>query len=479
MSKVNIDRKDILWSYVAQFLSIGVGVITLPFILNKLSADEIGLNYILITVGSVIALVDLGFAPQFARNFTYVFSGAQELRKEGIGRTAEETNYRLLADLLRTARCIYLVLAVFALLLLLAVGTPYVYRTTGGFRTVPNSLWVWLIYSAGVLFQIFYSYYFSMLLGAGKIKEQKYAIIGNKLIYIAILISGLYLGWGLISVALAQLASPFFGRFLSYRYFYTDGLRQSLSPYREWDRQRISGIFRTLWYNAKRTAIMNIGSYAILRFSMFIAGLYLTLEEFASYGLMTQLFSILGNVSCTFIQILQPKFASLRTAGERRRLLTDFSSALLVFYLIFIAGGIILIAWGEPILAVIRSNAHLPAQSILIIYFIVMLLEYNHTNFAVLISTDNRVPFAPASIMTGCAVCIGTFIVVEYTSLGILGLVIVQGLCQLAYQNWKWPKVALDEFKIKFVDLIYMGYKHLINQFLDFHIKYPQNISKN
>ena len=69
-----------IWSYLAQFLSIGTRIITLPFILNKLSAEETGFNYILITIGSVVTLVDLGFAPQFARNFTYIFSGAQELK---------------------------------------------------------------------------------------------------------------------------------------------------------------------------------------------------------------------------------------------------------------------------------------------------------------------------------------------------------------------------------------------------------------
>ena len=206
---IRVGKKEVLWSYLAQFLSMGVGVITLPFILNKLTADEIGLNYILITVGSVIALVDLGFAPQFARNFTYVFSGVQELREEGIGPQETKINYELLGYLLKTARYIYGALAIFALILLLGIGTPYIYKTTDGFTAVPNAQYVWVVYSIGVLFQIFYSYYFSMLLGAGKIKEQKYALIGNKILYMAITIGGLYCGWGLMSVALAQMISPF------------------------------------------------------------------------------------------------------------------------------------------------------------------------------------------------------------------------------------------------------------------------------
>lgn len=457
MSEIKLDKKDIIWSYLAQFLSMGVGVITLPFILNKLSAEEIGVNYILITIGSIIALVDLGFAPQFARNFTYVFSGAQELKKIGIGKTDSEVNYELLAYLLKTARIVYLILALFAFLLLLLIGTPYLYKTTDGFNDVPNVVAVWIIYSLGIIFQIYYSYYFSMLLGAGKVKEQKKAIIGNKILYMIILIGGLYSNLGLLSVALAQMLSPFWGRWLSYRYFYTDDLKERFLQFNSFQRKRIVEIFQTLWFNAKRTAVMSIGVYAILRFSMFIAGLYLTLEEFASYGLMTQLVGLLGNVGCTYIQISQPKLASMRTTGQTTKLLSDFSLALIVYYFIFIAGSIVLILCGDQILSLIKSNVIFPERTILMMYCLVMFLEYNHSNFAILISSNNNVPFAPASIITGIAVCLGSFLVLKYSKLGILGLVIVQGICQLAYQNWKWPKMALEEFNTSYLKLLSLG----------------------
>lgn len=463
MAEIKLGKKDVIWSYLAQFLSIGSGVITLPFILNKLSTAEIGLNYILLTVGSVIALVDLGFAPQFARNFTYVFSGAQELKKEGVGVTSNETNYELLAYLLKTARYIYGILAILALVLLLVVGTPYVYKTTDGFLAVPNAQYVWIIYSFGVLFQIFYSYYFSMLLGAGKVKEQKYAIIGNKILYMVILISGLYLGAGLLSVALAQLISPFLGRFIAYRSFYSDELKLSLSNQNTKDRNRIINIFNVLWFNAKRTAVMQIGSYAILRFSMFIAGLYLTLEEFASYGLMVQLVGIIGTASSTFMQISQPKFASLRARHAKENLLASFSIALLVYYILFIIGAILLIIWGDEILLLIKANADFPTGIVMTLYCAVMFFEYNHANFAILISSDNKVPFAPASILTGLAVCIGIFIVVRFTSLGVLGLVIVQGVCQAAYQNWKWPQMALRKENVSLSTLLRIGASTLLH----------------
>lgn len=454
MKDIDVNKKDVVWGYIAQFLSMGVGVITLPFILNRLTADEIGLNYIFITITGIVALVDLGFAPQFARNFSYIFSGAQDIQEEGIAQTDDKINYRLLKYVLASAKHIYGVLSILSIILLLCVGTPYVYKVTDSFAAVPNCVSTWIIYSLGIFFQVYFTYYSSMLIGAGLIKEQKFTIIAHKSLYLVIVIGCLYMGFGLMSVALGQLIAPFAGRWLAHRYFYTPALKQELARHIANDRKIIYDIFRKLWYNAKRTAVMSIGAYAILRLSMFIAGLFLSLSEFASYGLMVQLTTILGTVACTYVQILQPKLASLRAKGKLPELLKTFSKGMKIYYLLFVAGSIVFILWGEPILSLIKSNAVLPPKYILIVYCVVMFLEYNHANFSILISSNNRVPFAPASIITGTAVVIGICFVVKFTTLGILGLILVQGLCQLAYQNWKWPYEALKEYHISFIKLM-------------------------
>ncbi|MBD5207895.1 MAG: polysaccharide biosynthesis protein [Bacteroidales bacterium] len=459
MQEITLTRRDIIWSYVAQFLSMGVGILTLPFILHMLSAEEIGLNYVLVTIGGVINLVDLGFAPQFARNFTYVFSGAREFRKEGIGEKGEGVDYQLLGYLLRTARWLYAILALVAVVLLLGIGTPYLWYVTKGFSLVSNSLWIWIVFAAGVLFQVFYSYYASMLIGAGKIMEQKYSQIASKLGYLLIVIGGLYGGWGLMSVALATLISPFFGRFICHWYFYTPEMRHELARHSFEDSGRKFEILKVLWYNAKRTAVMSIGAYAILRTSMFIAGLYFTLDEFGSYGLMVQVVQIVGTVSTTFMTISQPRLASLRTHRNTAELLSTFGRAYDIWLMLYLIGAVITILWGNDILGLIGSNAHLPGFAPLALYCLVMMLEQNHSCFAILISSDNKVPFAPAAITTGIVICIGTFLSVRFTDWGILGLVGVQGICQAAYQNWKWPQMALNEFHVSLMGVIRMGLK--------------------
>ena len=78
---VSISKKDILWSYLSQFLSIGAGILILPAILHKLSSQEIGINYILLSISAFIPLLDAGFSPQ-DKTPEQLFEKAVTLRSE-------------------------------------------------------------------------------------------------------------------------------------------------------------------------------------------------------------------------------------------------------------------------------------------------------------------------------------------------------------------------------------------------------------
>ena len=160
---INISKKDILWSYFAQFFTIASGLITLPFILRMLSAEEIGMNYLMLTIGSLVSLFDFGFTPQFGRNITYVFSGVQSLKKEGVAQidSDKKINYHLLAVMISTAKTIYRILSIGVLAIMLTFGTWYIYHVTDGFSTVNNSFFIWTIYSISTFFNLYFSFFSS------------------------------------------------------------------------------------------------------------------------------------------------------------------------------------------------------------------------------------------------------------------------------------------------------------------------------
>lgn len=456
MSKINITKKDIVWSFLATFFNIGAGIITLPLILNRLSADEIGMNYLMITVSTMVALLDFGFAPQFARNITYVFAGAHEIKKEGVAEAHETINYNLVARMIGVAKMVYGILAVISLIVMLTGGTWYIWDVTDGFTNVKNSLLIWIIFSFSVFFNVYYFYYTSLLTGRGLVMQSKKATIIQRCTYLVLTYIFLLLGWRLLGVVIANLISPFVGRFLCYFYFYDKELKENLKPHQP-TKQEKTELFKTIWYNSKKLGLVYIGSYAINKLGMFFAGLFLSLEEVASYGLMVQIGGLISGISMTYNGTEQPRYSAFRTEKKYTELINLFAKTMNVYYILMFLGFVCLIILGPWVLKIIGSNAQLPTTITIIVFGIMILLESNTSEFATLIITDNKIPFVESSLLTGIAICIGTYIELKYTDFGILGIIIVQIGCSMVYSYWKWTYVICKEFKISLFKFLRIG----------------------
>jgi O-antigen/teichoic acid export membrane protein len=477
---IQISRKDIAWSYIAQFFSIASGVITLPLILRMLSTEEIAMNYLMLTIGSLVALFDFGFSPQFGRNITYVFSGAKELKKEGIVQTLtnNEVDYRLLVQMIGTARFVYRRLSFVVLTAMLTLGTLYIHRVTEGFSNINNSLLIWIIFCISTFFNIYYSYYSSLLIGKGLIMESKKAMLYSKLSYIFLTFVLLLSGLGLIGVTVANLIAPFVNRFISYRLFFTKDLNKQITKFPQ-EKSEILKLFKIIWHNSRKLGLVFVGSYTITKLSLFLAGLYLPLEEVASYGLMMQFAGIISGISSTLYYAYQPTFASLRVKNNNTKLIELFAFSMNVFYTIFLLGSFALIFLGPWALSIIKSNAVLPAIHILTIYLLITLLENNHSNFATLIVTKNEIPFLKPALMAGGLIALGSYLTLEYTTWGLMGLVAVQGFSQVIYNNWKWPSMVMHEFRISFRYFIKTGISETIKNLKKtvFHNYNPMSFS--
>lgn len=463
-----LSKKDIIWSYAAQFFSIATGFFTLPLILHLLTAEEIGMNYLMLTISSLVTLFDFGFAPQFARNISYVFSGVQSLKREGVDLSAgNEINYKLLSNTISTAQFVYRRLAIIVLITMLTGGTAYIFYVTAGFSNVKNSFLIWIIYSVSTFFNIYYTYFNSLLIGKGLIMESKKSMVYSRITYLILVFTLLVIGYGLISVVIANLIAPFVSRFFAYRYFFTDGLKLKLEE-NIVSREEQSELFKVVWHNSKKLGLVYIGSYAITKFSIFLAGLFLSLQDIASYGLMTQLVGILLMISTTLFNSYIPTFSSLRVKPDKGKLIKVFAFTMNIYYLLFLVGALLLICFVPSLLILIKSKAILPSQEILILYTIIILLDGNHSCFSTFITTNNRIPFVKPALIVGFLMAIFDYVVLAYTSLGILGLVLVQGILQLAYSNWKWPCVVCKEFGISFFYFLNIGRKEALSKLMKY-----------
>ena len=461
--EISITNKDIFWSYLSKFLSISSGFITLPLVLYFLSAEEVGMNYLMLSVSSIVALLDFGFSPQFSKNISYVYSGANELSKEGI-LTKEcigdkEINFYLFATVIETAKMVYRRLSVVALILMLTFGTAYVYHVTNGFTLVNNTFAIWVVFSLSTFFNIYYIYYSSLLTGCGMVMTNSKANMLSRITYIVLTLVLLFCNFGLFAVVISNFISPFIYRAYCYYFFYTKEMKAKLNI--KINRDDIKKTFDIIWYNAKKMGLNFISSYAILKSSIFIMGFFLSLKSIASFGLMQQLTNILISVGSTFFLSYEPLVLRYRVENNIKKIQEVFSLSVVVFYVIVFLGLVAIVFIAPLALSLIQSNTELPGRWMCFVYIIIIALEYNHCIFAELIATKNSIPYVKAFMISGIVVLLLDVLLLKYTNLGLWSVVLSEGLIELSYNNWKWPKVAIEDLHLRYRDVLILGYKQL------------------
>lgn len=459
---VEITKKDVTWSYVAKLFQIGSGLVTLPLILRLLTKEEVGMNYLMLTVSSIVGLMDFGFSPQFGRNFTYVNSGARRLCREGVEEErGGSIDWHLLSVLISTARFVYRRLSVLALIVMLTFGTGYIWYLTEGFTNVNNSLYIWILYSFSTYFNIYFSYYSSLLTGSGMIRESSQAAILSKSAYLVLCTVFLLLGWGLFAVVAANFIAPFVQRYVSYRAYFKPELKACLAE-QTVTREDIRETFSVIWFNAKKLGINFIGAYAVNKMGMFIIGFFLPLATIGSYGLLTQLTTIVTGIANTMFVTYLPKVSNCRVTGDRTMLKRTISFSMVVGQIIMVAGALGIIFVAPYLLELIKSQTMLPSRLVCVLYLVIVALELNHSEFASVISTENKIPYVVPSLVSGGVIVLLTFIALKFTTLGLLGVVLVQGIVQAAYNNWRWPLWVFRELDMSISEFYGTGFDSII-----------------
>ncbi len=137
-STVNrVYRSAVGWSLVFAALRAGGNLLVLPLMLRKLSPEDLGFWYVFLSLSGLGSLIDMGFYPTMTRVTAYLWAGAETIQKFGVAGVTEDTargdrtpNYRLLADLVKTMRIYYIVLA-----LLVTVDPWSVWDTLAGAKS--------------------------------------------------------------------------------------------------------------------------------------------------------------------------------------------------------------------------------------------------------------------------------------------------------------------------------------------------------
>lgn len=442
----DIGKRDVVWSYGATLFMVGAGIILLPFILNKMSEQTVGIWNVFQTITGLVLLLDFGFRPSFARNLSYIFSGVGKLQKEGIAHMEEDANvnYSLLKGTLRTMQRFYRLLSLLVFIILATGGTAYfmfILRKYTGDKT--DAIVAWFILIAINCYNLYTFYYDALLLGKGYIKRGQQITIIGQLLYLIIAIGLIYAGCGLTAIVSAQLVATIIRRLLTYRTFYTKEMRKHLA---EVQAQDDNDIIKAIYPNAIKIGLTTLGGFLATRSAVLIGSAFLTLEDVACYGITFQVCDILCRCGQVYFQSYAPKIAQYRAERDLTSLRNIYTYSVITLIGMFVIGGLAFIFLGDWALNIIHSKTPFVPRDMLVVMLIINFLEQNHCIAAGFIQADNRIPFFIPSLISGGATIILLWIMLSpVCNAGIWGMILAGGLVQLAYQNWKWPSVVIKE----------------------------------
>ncbi len=451
---LKVAKSNVVWGYTTQLFNIGAGLLILPFVLTSLSCDLVSIWYIFLAI-QCIASFDFGFQDSFTKNVTYIFKGAPRLNAGGIDHyrpLLPYPNYPLLKTTIKAMRCFYGSISAIIAVLLFTVGTWFIRSKTGHLND-PHIMIAWYIYAFSIVLKLLTSYYHSLLMGRGLVKEHSQIVLTSKCAFLFMVICGLVSNIGILSIAMSYLASLIIDRVSSIQYFYSDGLYRVL---KHSVKDNIK-IFPVIRHHAKEIGARSLGNLFIQKVSLLLVAIFLPLEFVGSYGLTLQIVSALAVICSFYLNIHLADLYKYRIENNINEVKYIYGKGIFVHILLYVIGTAIILLLGDYILGIFGKITLIPLLPLILLLFF-QFLSSNHAMATTLISIQGEAPYNKPLILTGCCAVLLSFFVLSYTSWGILGVILAIGITNLCYNNWKWPGKASQELSSHYAEFLKNGF---------------------
>ncbi|MCM1541810.1 MAG: hypothetical protein NC121_11165 [Blautia sp.] len=461
--KITLGKKDIIWSYVGTIMSMGANLFMLPFLMYYLDGDMLGLWYVFASIGAIATLFDFGFAVTFARNITYCWSGAQELKREDVAFVKNrEPDYKLMKQVLVTCRLIYGILSGLVLVLMLTGGTIYIRYVSKEVKgTIP--LIAWIIYAFAVTLNLYYGYYASFLRGVGAVERANKNTVYARGIQILLTIGLLSCGAGIIGASIAYLAYGTIFRMLGKYYFYRyQGIKDNLAKISEEPtKKQIHELFIVVWHNAWRDGVISVCNYFCNQASTIICSMFLSLAETGVYSIGVQIASAIAQIAGTLYTAYIPELQAAYINADTDKMKRLMAMIVMSFIYLYITGTIVFMAVGMPVLRIIKPTAvvSIPVLTGLCIYQ--MILKYRNC-YTTYFSCTNRIIYMNGFIVSALLCVILSLFMTGGLEFGVWGLILAQIISQAVYNMWHWSLAVHEELGVSVKDMIRTGNKECV-----------------
>lgn len=458
---IRTNRSDIIWGYIGTILSMGSNFLILPLMLYFLDGDYLGLWYVFTSIGALTALFDFGFNPAIARNVAFVWSGASSLKKEGASLVEIEgedsVDYRLLGNLCKACRLLYLIIGLVALFVMGSFGTLYIVDISSGLDG-QIVLISWTVYVLAVYFNLYYGYFATLLRGVGAVAQYNRALVISRCLQL-VLTSVLFVsGCGLFAPAVGYFIYGLVLRVVSKRAFgkYRD-IEKKLSSIETLDGYKESlSLLATMGYNAWRDGLVTVSNYLASQAIVIVSSLWLSLADTGVYSIAVQLVTAIATIASTPYSTVQPALSSAYVEGRSDYARVLFSTCMVAYALSFFVCLALLLSVGVPIIHLVKPSAVLD-KAILVALGIYHYLYKRQQLYASCIANTNRLPYVRAYVFSGLSSVLFSAVLTGLLNMGVWGLVVGQALPQLVYNCWRWPHWVYNDLKLSSFEVAKLG----------------------
>ncbi len=446
----------VLLTWTSQFIQFGSAIFILPLLIKVLSTEQIAIWFVFQLVMGLGMLADAGFGSTWVRVNAYYYAGAQKIPEnindfKKLDQTdSNNPNWQGLRTALATSHLIYLGLASLGVLILLGPGTLMVKNVI---FLDGNHVSDWYAYLAVVVssfFGLLSVRWSSTLQGLGMLARTKQIDIFIGLFRLSAYVVILLSGYGLLSLMLVTT-------FLSIIQFFV--LRHLTLAWFKHKSPDLSGkptfnrdLFKTVWPATWRFGSIVLGSYFINNGIGVLVSQINNAALVASFLFTMRVLMFGRQVAQSPLYARLPDIMHLMAKKDICGVKSLFSRALALELSILSLLLLVIGLAGNQILAMIGLKPLVLTLDFYIPLAIWLLLEAHHAAHAQVYMTSNHVPFLLPSLLSGLVIMMLGYIILP--GYGLLGLVFVQLLVQISFNNWYPVFLLLKLLEWPFKDYI-------------------------
>lgn len=432
-----------MMTWASHVVTFGSAVLVLPLILKNFSKEEIAVWFVFAAVFNIVQLADAGFGPNLVRAVSYFHAGVDSLPNSytdyvsqsaaAPASTSKSSNNAKLIALYVTSKTIYFVLIGGSVLVLSLVGT-FLVRNVIRLAGSPPDLWASyavLVVTGAVTVAL--TRWASLLQGLNRIASLRRYETVTGAIRIAGSIALLLLGQRILALVILGLSVTV----IQYLLVRRDVLRWFTSEVKGFNPREMgfdSALFHNLWPSTWRMGLLACGSFMVSYGSGIVVSQIADTALIAGYLVTLRIVSLIRQIAQTPFYARLPDlfrlFAQFRLRDVRALVSTAIAASLFLMVAAFVGVGIT----GNPVFAALHFNTRILAGVSYVLLCVTMMLEMHHSMHSQIYMATNDVPFVvPSLISGGLIVVLGGAVVGRFGLLGLLG---VQFVVQVAFSNW-------------------------------------------